>query len=171
MTTVLQQEKTNKTIMTTSSNGIELIKKFEGCRLYAYRDSVGIPTIGWGHVKDVRMGMSITYAQAEAFLKSDITPVERVLNGMGINYTQNQFDALVSWIFNLGTGNFKKSTMYKKIVARAKDTDVTDQLVKWYNAGGKPLLGLKRRRVAEANMYLGRNAYYIDIYGNIKRRI
>lgn len=156
--------------MNVSQKGIDLIKEFEGCKLYAYRDSVGIPTIGYGHTKGVRMGMSITKLQAETFLKDDIKPVERVLNAMGINYTQNQFDALVSWIYNLGSGNFRSSTMYRKILAKADEVEITDQLVKWHNAGGRPLLGLKRRRVAEANMYLGRPLYYIS-NGNIKKRL
>ena len=147
------------TLMTISQKGIDLIKTFEGCKLFAYRDSVGIPTIAYGHTKDVKMGMSITQKQAEEFLKNDIKPIERLLNGMGINYTQNQFDALTSWIFNLGEGNFKKSTMYKNIVARKSDIEITDQMVKWYNAGGRPLAGLMRRRVAEANMFLGKNIY------------
>ena len=155
--------------MTISQKGIDLIKTFEGCKLFAYRDSVGIPTIGYGHIKDVKMGMSITQKQAEEFLKGDIKPVERLLNGMGINYTQNQFDALTSWIFNLGEGNFKKSTMYKNIVARKSDVEITDQMVKWVNAGGRPLLGLKKRRVAEANMFLGRTAYKVDNLGNIQK--
>ena len=156
--------------MTISQKGIDLIKTFEGCKLFAYRDSVGIATIGYGHTKDVRMGMSITQKQAEEFLKSDIKPIERILNGMGINYTQNQFDALTSWIFNLGEGNFKKSTMYKNIVARKSDIEITDQMVKWHNAGGKPLTGLKRRRSVEANMFLGKETYYVDGFGNIKKR-
>jgi lysozyme len=147
------------TLMTISQKGIDLIKGFEGCKLFAYRDSVGIATIGYGHTKDVRIGMSITQKQAEEFLKSDIKPIEHLLNGMGINYTQNQFDALTSWIFNLGEGNFKKSTMCKNIVARKSDIEITDQMVKWYNAGGRPLAGLMRRRVAEANMFLGKNIY------------
>ena len=157
------------TLMTISQKGIDLIKTFEGCKLFAYRDSVGIPTIGYGHTKDVKMGMSITQKQAEEFLKGDIKPVERLLNGMGINYTQNQFDALTSWIFNLGEGNFKKSTMYKNIVERKSDVEITDQMVKWVNAGGRPLLGLKKRRVAEANMFIGKTAYRVDNLGNIKK--
>jgi lysozyme len=156
--------------MMISQKGIDLIKGFEGCKLYAYRDSVGVATIGYGHTKGVKMGMSITLQQAETFLKEDIVPVERVLNGMGINYTQNQFDALTSWIFNLGEGNFKKSTMYKYIVSKKDDVAITDQMIKWHNAGGKPLLGLKKRRVEEANMFLGKNKYYVDTLGNIKKR-
>ena len=158
------------TLMKISQKGIDLIKKFEGCKLYAYRDSVGVATIGYGHIKGVKMGMSITQQQAETFLKEDIKPVETFLNGMGINYTQGQFDALTSWVFNLGQGNFKSSTMYKYIVARKSDLEITDQMVKWHNAGGKPLIGLKKRRCDEANMFLGRDVYYVDSMGNIKKK-
>lgn len=156
-------------LMKTSNKGIELIKKFEGCKLYAYRDSVGIATIGYGRTKGVKMGMSITQSQAEHFLKEDIEPIEKELNKLNINFKQNQFDGLVSWIYNLGVGNFNSSTMKKYIVARKNDIEITDQMVKWYNAGGKPLLGLKRRRVAECNMWLGYEKYYIDASGNIKK--
>jgi lysozyme len=148
--------------MTISQKGIDLIKGFEGCKLFAYRDSVGVPTIGYGHVKDVKMGMSITQKQAEEFLKSDIKPIERLLNGMGINYTQNQFDALTSWIFNLGAGNFNKSTMKKCIVSGAHDTAITDEMIRWTRAGGRVLSGLVRRRADEANTFLGRTVYYVD---------
>ena len=158
------------TLMKISQKGIDLIKKFEGCKLYAYRDSVGVATIGYGHIKGVKMGMSITQQQAETFLKDDIKPIETFLNGMGINYTQGQFDALTSWIFNLGQGNFKSSTMYKYIVARKSDLEITNQMVKWHNAGGRPLLGLKKRRAEEANMFLGRETYYVDSLGNIKKK-
>ena len=158
------------TLMKISQKGIDLIKKFEGCKLYAYRDSVGVATIGYGHIKGVKMGMSITQQQAEMFLKDDIKPVETFLNGMGINYTQGQFDALTSWIFNLGQGNFKSSTMYKYIVARKPDLEITDQMVKWHNAGGKPLIGLMKRRCSEANMFLGKDVYYVDSLGNIKKK-
>lgn len=168
---VLQQEMINSmTLMKISQKGIDLIKKFEGCKLYAYRDSVGVATIGYGHIKGVKMGMSITQQQAETFLKDDIKPVETFLNGMGINYTQGQFDALTSWIFNLGQGNFKSSTMYKYIVARKSDLEITDQMVKWHNAGGKSLIGLKKRRCDEANMFLGKDVYYVDSLGNIKKK-
>ena len=156
--------------MNTSEKGINLIKKFEGCKLYAYRDSVGVLTIGYGTTKGVKAGMAITQKQAEDFLKRDIVPLENALNSMNINFTQGQYDALISFQYNLGTGAFKGSTMYKKIAAKANDLDITDQMVRWVNAGGKPLLGLKKRRVAEANMFLGREVYYIDNVGNIKKR-
>ncbi len=158
------------TLMKTSNKGLDLIKNYEGCKLYAYRDSVGVATIGYGHTKNVKMGMAITQAQADKFLQDDVMPIEKALNAMNTNFTQAQFDALVSWCFNLGLGNFNSSTMKKYIVARKDDLVITNQMVKWHNAGGKPLLGLKRRRVVEANMFLGKDMYYIDTIGNIKKR-
>lgn len=158
------------TLMKISQKGIDLIKKFEGCKLQAYLCPAGVWTIGVGHTKGVKKGMVITQQQAETFLKDDIKPIETLLNGMGINYTQNQFDALTSWIYNLGIGAFKSSTMYKYIVARRKDVEIADQMVRWVNAGGKPLLGLKKRRAEEANMFLGKDVYYVDSLGNIKKK-
>lgn len=158
------------TLMKISQKGIDLIKKFEGCRLKAYKDSVGVWTIGRGNTSHAKAGMTITQQQAETFLKEDIVPVERVLNGMGVNFTQNQFDALCSWIFNLGTANFNSSTMRKYIIAKKGDVEITDQLIKWHNAGGKPLTGLKRRRVAEANMFLGRELYVMKANGEIIKK-
>lgn len=155
--------------MTTSQKGIDLIKEFEGCVLKAYKCPAGVWTIGYGTTQGVKPNMVITQAQAETFLKRDIKPVERFLNSMGINYTQGQFDALTSWIYNLGIGAFKSSTMYKYIVARRKDVEIADQMVRWVNSGGKPLLGLKRRRVTEANMFIGKPIYYLDSSGNIKK--
>ncbi len=148
-------------MMTTSNQGKQLIKDFEGLQLKAYRCPAGVPTIGWGHTKGVKMGMRITEAQAEDMLVEDIAPIERLLNGLKINFRQEQFDALVSWIFNLGEGNFKASTMYKRIIGNAKDEEITDQLVKWINAAGRPLPGLIKRRVAEANLFLGYEKYKI----------
>lgn len=156
--------------MKVSQKGIKLIKDFEGCKLAAYKDSVGVPTIGVGHIKGVKMGMKITQAQADKFLVEDLAVVEKCLNSLSVMLKQNQFDSLASWIFNLGVGNFNSSTMKKYIVAKCSDIDVTDQMVKWCNAGGRPLLGLKKRRVAEANMYLGYTKYYVDASGNIKKK-
>lgn len=149
------------TLMKISEQGLELIKQYEGCKLFAYRDSVGVATIGYGHTKGVRMGQAITQKQADEFLRDDIVVVEKTLNQLGINFKQNQFDALCSWAFNLGCGNLTHSTMCKNIMTGASDEDVTDQLVKWCNAGGKPLLGLMKRRVAEANVFLGSERYKV----------
>ena len=156
--------------MRISQKGIELIKNFEGCKLAAYKDSVGIPSIGYGHIKGVKMGMKITQAQADKYLAEDLAVAEKCLNSLGVTLKQNQFDALCSFIFNLGVGNFNSSTMKKYIVAKCSDIDVTDQMVKWCNAGGRPLLGLRKRRTAEANMYLGYTKYYVDASGNIKKK-
>ena len=155
--------------MTASSKGLQLIKDFEGLRLYAYRCPAGVPTIGYGHTKGVRMGQAITEKQADQFLKEDVEPIEKYLNDIGINFRQEQFDALVSWIFNLGVGNFQHSTLFKKICTDASNWEITEQIVKWVNSDGKPLLGLKRRRVAEANMFLGTEAYKLDKDNNIIR--
>ena len=155
--------------MTTSRLGLRLIKDFEGLRLGAYLCPAGVWTIGFGHTKGVCQGQVITEAQACDYLVEDVAPIERLLNVLGINFRQEQFDALVSWIFNLGEGNFRSSTMTKYIMADKADEDITDQMIRWINAAGKPLLGLKRRRVAEANLWLGKEKYYIDQQGNIKK--
>lgn len=149
------------TLMEISDKGLELIKAYEGCRLFAYRDSVGVATIGYGHTKGVKMGQAITQQQADKYLKEDVVDAEVVLNAMGVNFRQEQFDVLCSWIFNLGKGNFLRSTMCKRIMSGAADEDITDELVKWKNAGGKALVGLMRRRCAEANMFLGRERYKV----------
>lgn len=151
-------------LMETSKQGIGLIKQFEGCKLTAYK---AVPTekywtIGYGHYgADVKPGQTITQTRAEVLLEQDLRPIEQLLNRMNVNFRQGQFDALVSWIYNLGAGNFNNSTMKKYIMQRRKDEEITDQLVKWVNSCGKPLLGLKKRRVAEANLWLGRTAYQI----------
>lgn len=155
--------------MKISDEGIALIKQFEGCKLYAYRDSVGVATIGYGHTGGVKMGMSITQKQADEYLLQDVRSCEACLNSEHLTLTQHQFDALCCWILNLGVGAFRGSTMHKKLKEGTKPTDVTDQLVKWHYAGSKPLLGLKRRRVAEANMFLGRKLYFINNEGEIQK--
>jgi GH24 family phage-related lysozyme (muramidase) len=157
-------------LMRTSKAGIDLIKTYEGCKLSAYKpvSTEKYYTIGYGHYgADVNKDMTITQTKAEELLVHDVIVIERNLNEMSINFTQNAFDALVSWIYNLGLGNFKSSTMYKYIVAKRSDIEITDQMVKWVNAGGKPLLGLKKRRCAEANMWLGKDLYHVSQNGTI----
>lgn len=156
--------------MTTSKLGLQLIKDFEGLRLDAYKCPAGVWTIGYGHTKGVKQGMVIDQSKADDYLVEDIAPIERELNGLGVNFRQEQFDALVSWIFNLGTGNFYNSTMKRYILADCTDEQITDQMIKWVNAAGKPLVGLKRRRIAEANMFLGYDKYYLDNKNNIQKK-
>lgn len=149
-------------LMTTSNQGKDLIKEAESLRLTAYRCPAGVPTIGYGHTKGVRMGQRITHEMAEDLLVEDIGPIERLLNGLHVNMRQGQFDALVSWIFNLGAGNFSSSTMLKRIMENASDEDIADQMVKWTYSGGKQLAGLMARRVREANMFMGYERYKVD---------
>ena len=140
--------------MTTSDRGKNLIKTFEGCKLKAYRDSVGVPTIGIGHTNGVTMGMEISQSVADKFFKQDVELPEKTINKLGINFRQNQFDALVSFMFNLGVGNFAKSTLKKKILAGADDKEIAEEFKKWNKAGGKVLAGLVKRREAEANLWM-----------------
>lgn len=156
--------------MTTGKQGLQLIKDSEGLRLNAYKCPAGVPTIGYGHTKGVKMGMVIDKSKADDYLVEDIAPIERHLNKMGINFRQEQFDALVSWIFNIGLEDFQSSTLSKKILADAPDEDITDQIVRWFYAAGKPLVGLKKRRIAEANMFIGYDKYYLDEKNNIKKK-
>jgi lysozyme len=156
--------------MTTSRAGLRLIKEFEGLRLGAYICPAGVWTIGYGHTKGVKQGQVIDQSKADDYLVEDIAPIERQLNKLNLNFRQEQFDALVSWIFNLGGGNFQSSTMLKRIDSDADDVEITDQMVKWVNAAGKPLVGLKKRRIAEANMFLGYDKYYLDEKNNIKKK-
>lgn len=149
-------------LMKTSNQGKDLIKEAEGLRLDAYLCPAGVPTIGWGHTKGVKMGQHITIAQAEDLLVEDIAPIERILNALKINFRQEQFDALVSWIFNLGGGAFRGSTMHQRILEDANDEEITDQMVKWVFAAGRPLAGLMKRRVAEANLFIGYDRYKVN---------
>lgn len=155
--------------MTTSDKGFKLIKEFEGCKLYAYRCPAGVLTIGYGHTKGVKAGMAITQDLANKYLQEDVKFAENALNKMNIKFSQNEFDALVSWIFNLGEGNFNTSTLKKKIIAKAPACEITDQIIKWIKAGGKVQTGLQKRRIAEANMYIGHDLYYFD-KGVIKKK-
>jgi lysozyme len=156
--------------MTTSRNGLRLIKDFEGLRLGSYKCPAGVWTIGYGHTKGVKQGQVIDQGKADDYLVEDIAPIERLLNDLRINFRQEQFDALVSWIFNLGASAFQRSTLYIRIGTNASDEEITDQIIKWVNAAGKPLVGLKKRRIAEANMFLGYDKYYLDEKNNIKKK-
>lgn len=140
--------------MKASKDAINLIKEFEGLNLKAYKCPSGVWTIGYGHTKGVKEGMEITKETAEKLLIIDINEFERQLNSLGLNLRQNQFDALISLIFNIGIGNFKKSVLYNRIKMNADDLKIKDI---WENSfvksGGKILMGLVRRRKKEAELY------------------
>lgn len=139
---------------TISDAGICLIKQFEGCRLEAYRCAAGVPTIGYGHTAGVTMGMKITQAQAEAYLREDVRAFETAVNNvLGCGVTQNQFDALVSFAYNLGAGALRNSTLLKRLNA-GDVKGAADEFPKWNKAAGKVLEGLTRRRMMERQLFL-----------------
>jgi len=143
--------------MKTGDEGIELIKHFEGCRLEAYLCPAGVPTIGYGHTGGVSMGDVIDQEAAEAYLIEDLEEFEGYVNSMvEIALKQNEFDALVAWVFNLGPGNFKESTLLNRI-NYGPLSDVPFQIQRWNKAGGKVLEGLVKRRAAEAALWEGKN--------------
>ena len=134
-----------------------MIKHFESCKLTAYQDSVGVWTIGWGHTAGVKKGDNWTQDEADDILLNDLEKFEGYVNQyVKVPLTQNQFDALVSWTFNLGPGNLKSSTMLIKLNEKNYD-EVPSQMKRWSKAGGKVLRGLERRRNAEAAMFSGKD--------------
>ena len=139
--------------MKTSPKGIALIKEFEGLRLKAYKCPGGVWTIGYGHTAGVKAGMVITEAQAEEFLKEDLVSCENAVNNQKLSINQNQFDALVSFIYNIGTGNFSRSTLLRKVKAHPQDNSIMDEFLKWVYSKGHVLPGLQRRRLAEMKLY------------------
>lgn len=139
--------------MNISQNGIDLIKKFEGCRLTAYKCPSGVYTIGYGHTNGVKKGQRISQRQAEAYLREDVKKFENGVNKyVSAPLNQNQFDALVSFCFNCGLTAFKDSTLRKKL--NAKDyAGAGKELLRWNKANGVILDGLKRRRNAEKVLF------------------
>ena len=139
--------------MKTSPKGIALIKEFEGLRLKAYLCPGGVWTIGYGHTAGVKPGKVISEAQAEEYLKADLISFERYLNGLGLALNQNQFDALISLIYNIGIGNFQKSTLLRKARINANDNSIMDEFLRWVYSKGRVLPGLQRRRLREVKLY------------------
>lgn len=136
--------------MKTSQNGINLIKQFEGCRLTAYKCAAGVPTIGYGHTAGVKMGQTITKSQAESFLKEDLVKFEKMVEQYDGKYhwNQNQFDALVSFAYNVG--NITQLTASgKRSIA-----EISQKMLQYNKAGGKILSGLMERREKEQALFL-----------------
>ena len=139
--------------MNISEEGLSLIKKFEGCKLEAYKDAVGIWTIAYGRIKDVKMGDTCTKEQAEEWLDEEMHEYEGYINDqVKVDLEQYQFDALVSWVYNLGPNNLKSSTLIS-VLNDKKYNDVPAQIRRWNKAGGNVLDGLIRRREAEALLF------------------
>lgn len=136
---------------TLSNTGLELIKKFEGCKLIAYKDASCILTIGYGHTSGVTAGQTITQAQADAFLKADCATAENAVNSYDskYNFNQNQFDALVSFTYNCGSGNLKLLTNSgNRTIA-----EISEKITAYNKSGGKVLQGLVNRRAAEKELF------------------
>ena len=146
--------------MQTSDKGIALIKQFEGCKLTAYQDSVGVWTIGYGWTKPVdgkpiRAGMTINQETAERLLKTGLVSYESDVSRLvKVGLTQGQFDALVSFTYNLGARSLSTSTLLRKLNA-GDYAGAADEFLRWNKAGGKVLNGLTRRREAERDLFLG----------------
>lgn len=141
--------------MKVSQKGIKLIQEFEGLELKAYKDSVGVLTVGWGSTgSHVTAGMIITKEQAEQLLKKDLERFEKGVSDLvKVPLKQNQFDALCSFAFNLGLSNLKSSTLLKKLNA-SDYQGAANEILRWNRAGGKVLNGLTRRRIAERDLFL-----------------
>ena len=136
-----------------TQQGLDLIKKYEGLRLEAYKCPAGVWTIGYGHTKGVYKGMSITKEEAEKLLQQDVSVFElQVINTVG-KLAACKIDALVSFAYNVGIAAFRNSTLCRKVKANSDDPAIRNEFMKWIYAGGKKLQGLERRRKEEAEMY------------------
>lgn len=141
--------------MKLSQRGLDLIKKHEGLRLKAYRCPGNVLTIGYGHTgKDVKEGMVITDGQAERLLIDDVKSFEADVNKLvKSKINQNQFDALVSFCFNVGTAKLASSTLLKCVNANPGGSNIRYEFSRWNKAGGQVLKGLEKRRADEADLY------------------
>lgn len=135
--------------MKISNTGLKLIEQFEGLRLKAYKDAVGIWTIGYGHTRGVAAGQTITKARAEEFLRSDCATAEAAVMKYYSTYkwNQNQFDALVSFAFNVGNIDQLTAKGTRSIAV------IAQKMLLYNKAGGKALAGLTKRRQAEAKLF------------------
>ncbi|NVZ91304.1 lysozyme [Pseudomonas yamanorum] len=141
--------------MRTSQKGVSLIKSFEGLRLKSYQDSVGVWTIGYGATRGVTAGMTITNDQAERMLLNDIARFEPEIERLvKVTLNQAQWDALMSFTYNIGAANLKSSTLLR-LLNNGDYGGAAEQFPRWNKAGDQVLAGLVRRRAAERMMFLG----------------
>ena len=133
--------------MITSQNGLNLIKRFEGCRLTAYKCPAGVWTIGYGHTAGVKPGQTITQQEADNLLKNDLKIYENHVNKLGKTFNQNEFDALVSFCYNCGAG------CLQTLCKNRNNKQIGEALLLYNKANGKILEGLNNRRKAEKELY------------------
>lgn len=139
--------------MKISGKGADLIKRLEGLRLVAYKCSAGVNTIGYGHTWNVKKGQTINIYEAEQLLREDISPIERYLNKVFTNIKQCRFDALCSFIFNVGIKAFDESTLKKRILENASREEIEKQFMRWRYVKGSENQGLINRRKFEVKMF------------------
>lgn len=139
--------------MKASESLVEKIKEFEGFSNTAYKCASGVWTCGFGTTKDITPTTRCTRSEAEQWLLRDLAPIEAYLNTIPEVNTQGKFDALCSFIYNLGMGNFKSSTLLRKIKEGASTEDIQEQFRRWVYAKRKVLKGLVKRREWEAQRW------------------
>ena len=145
--------------MEVNKAGKDLIKRFEACKLKAYRCPAGLWTISWGLTfypdgTKVKEGDVITQQQAEDYFNAIVDDFAKKVDALiKSNVTDNNFSALVSFAYNVGMGNFQRSTLLRKVNANPKDKTILAEFKKWTRANGEVLKGLVRRREAEAKLY------------------
>ena len=139
--------------MTTTEILLQKVMEMEGCRLEAYQDAAGVPTIGYGHTKNVRMGDRISEYWAKEMLREDIEEAEWLVKELGVAKTEGQLDALVSFVFNLGIERLKTSTLLKVIRNGGSMQQIKKEFKRWVYGGGKQLPGLVKRREWEAKRF------------------
>lgn len=141
--------------MNVSEKGIALIKKLEGCELQAYKCTSGVWTIGYGHTgSEVHKDLKITLKEADIYLKYDlIIHTNNVNKLVKVPLNQNQFDALVSFVFNVGYGHFKDSTLLR-LLNQGKYKEASEQFARWIYSGGKVSEGLINRRAQEKALFV-----------------
>lgn len=135
----------------------DIISRFEGCKLTAYQDQVGVWTIGYGHTGNVHPGDVITQEQAEELLLADLESFEQSVRKLvKVELTDNQLAALISFAFNLGGHTLQTSTLLK-LLNQGDYNSAADQFLRWDHAGGVQVAGLTRRRQAERLLFLGQS--------------
>lgn len=139
--------------MTTTEILLQKLMEMEGLRLEAYEDAAGVPTIGYGHTKNVRMGDKISEYWAKEMLREDIEEAEWQVKELGVAKTEGQLDALVSFVFNLGIGRLNTSTLLKVIRNGGSMQQIKKEFKRWVYAGGKKMPGLVKRREWEAKRF------------------
>jgi lysozyme len=144
--------------MIPSTRCYDLIKKYEGLFLTAYLCPANVPTIGYGTTMyatgvKVKLGEKISLQMAQELLEWEVNNKGKVVAAMNLKLTQNQFDAIVSFVYNLGIGNFNKSTLLRKIRVNPNDATIVAEFAKWNKGGGKVLKGLVTRRKEESDLY------------------